>query len=563
MKKVIFFLLLISSLFSVGLTFLVSENKACPIEVEFETEVPQDMNFSCYYVTDPNSSFCEKNKVNIPIKSGRRNKVTISFLHPQLQSFRIDFDWIETIVKVSEITVTGNEVHVYKWDNATYRNDINQLKQEGEWTLVNSAGGDPFLSFEGVGIKCGYKTDFNWIYFVIIFLICVALFYCSLNRILKISEQIGYVNFLFLFIFLLFLFIPGLSFDENDISKKENRTLAVKPQINSIEDVFSFGRNFESWFNDHFWCRDFFMSFYKKITNGIGNNDGRMYKEAFVGKNGWFFLNNHAGYSNHLPFKESELINISNFLGCVQSWCDRNNIKFYFVIAPDKNKVYGENYKYVNKVRSDNESRPNQLIEFLNKNSNVNCIYLAEAIKAQKKEGVYLYYKNDTHWCHLGAYYGYAEIMRHINKQDSVSVVSTDNFTEYACVDGDLNRMCEGLQIEPELRYLLPNFDHIPVEVEDINHSFSSVRPYPEGIKRWKSSGGTKRCVVMGDSFSPFLMRYFGRSFGEAYNIFNSKNLFEKDLQEYIEGLKPDYFILEIVERHLFVFSEENMFAMQ
>lgn len=552
-----------SSLISIGLTFVVSDKIAQPIVIEFETIVPQDMNFSCYYVTDKNATFCEKNRVDIPVKSGCRNKVKISFLHSELHSFRIDFDPSKSAIKISKISLFGKDVYEHNCETATYRNDINRLWQEGEWTLVSSVGVDPFFCFEGVDIDRGYKAGFNWIYFAIIFLIVLAIFYCLSGNMCKIIEKTGFVNFLFLFLFLFILFTPGFKFDDKEISKEENRTLAAKPQINSSEDILSFGRNFESWFNDHFWCREFFLNLYKKIVRGIDSQDRKIYKEAFVGENGWFFLKNSRGYSNHPVFTESELKNITQFLESVQAWCDKNNIQFYFMVAPDKNKVYGENYKYVKKIRPDSEGCPNQLIKYLHANSNINCIYPAEALKAQKKENEYLYYKNDTHWNYLGAYYGYVELMKQINNQDSISIASIDYFTDYPCVDGDLNRMCDGVQIEPNIRYLLPNFKNNPVAGEEIKHPFTSSLANFIGITKWSSSLGTKKCVVMGDSFSPYLMRYFALSFGEAYNIFNSKYVIEKEMQEYIEDLKPDYFILEIVERYLPVYSEEGRFEMQ
>lgn len=558
MKKIIISSILTSVVFSIGLTFLLSEKKPLPITIEFDAEVDHDMIFSCYYTTAPDKYFSEEEKVNFEIKSGNKQKVVFSLPCTILQSFRLDFYRVPHTIKLSEIYVYGNKTYTYSYNNVHFTNDIDTATNEEDWFKITSEKEDPFVGFSNVCIEAGHETNFSWVIFLLSVLFSSIIFYYLYKYIFSVSEKIGLTDTLFIFLFIFFLFIPGLKFDDQEISTEENRTLAAKPVINQKKDILTFGKDYENWFNDHFWCRKIFIDIHKKITETINNDERKIYDQAFLGKNGWFFLNNTRGYSNNPIFSNFELKDITSYLETIDSWCKENNMKFYFVIGPDKNKIYGEHYKYTKKIRPDEEGAAYQLLEYLNKNTNINCIYPAEAIKAHKNDSTCLYYKNDTHWNHKGAYYAYLELMKQINKQDSIPLAKISGWYEYTLVDGDLNRMCNGLQVDPDVKYLHPIFENTNEISVSIPHNIPTVEPYPHGIIKGSCTASKKKGVILGDSFTPRIYDFLSNSFGETLRIQNGLYEFSQEVQNLILEQKADYFVLVTVERFLPVLRAAN-----
>ena len=97
---------------------------------------------------------------------------------------------------------------------------------------------------------------------------------------------------------------------------------------------------------------------------------------------------------------------MAQYLSDVDDWATKNGKTFYYVIAPDKNKIYGENIVNINKIRPDSEGRANQVVKYLKDNTTVKVIYPYEALMNNKDKGL-LYYKKDTHWNYFGAYFLY------------------------------------------------------------------------------------------------------------------------------------------------------------
>ena len=96
------------------------------------------------------------------------------------------------------------------------------------------------------------------------------------------------------------------------------------------------------------------------------------------------------------------------------NYLNEKDIDFYILVAPNKENVYS-NY-LENKITRSNRknSRTEELIEYLSKNSQLNIIYPKEIlVKNRKKYNTY--YKYDTHWNDYGAYLGTVELMKQID----------------------------------------------------------------------------------------------------------------------------------------------------
>lgn len=143
--------------------------------------------------------------------------------------------------------------------------------------------------------------------------------------------------------------------------------------------------------------------------------------EVLIGRDGWLFLGNN--YSRSLLYKingikESDKSTITQIREVILSW-DRwfidNGVKeFKVMIAPDKDSVYREKlpkwYAQSNIQFSDviQKELPNIYIDILS------------SILKNKTEEYPLYYKTDTHWNNYGAWIGFSELMKSLNKEDTI-----------------------------------------------------------------------------------------------------------------------------------------------
>ena len=113
------------------------------------------------------------------------------------------------------------------------------------------------------------------------------------------------------------------------------------------------------------------------------------------------------------------------------------NTKIVYVIAPNPLAVYGEEITDGMRSKIENSSaRLHQVSELLSKVDGVTFIDLTDTLIANKDAGK-LYYKLDSHWTELGAYFGYKAIMDRIG---AASHPLSDYEIEYITIDDtDMN----------------------------------------------------------------------------------------------------------------------------
>lgn len=385
--------------------------------------------------------------------------------------------------------------------------------------------------------------DFEWELFIIISILSFLFAYKLTDYLADFKTLKGnsVIDIVFLFIFFIFLFIPMSYINNNDISKSENRYLSTKKPLYTEENGinYNWGKEVSAWFDDRFNFRKDFITVYG-LKNLINKNWRT--KTVIKGKDGWIFYgtpNAIATYINKVMFTKSELEEITNYLKEIDSYCRKYGKHFYFVIPPDKPKIYGELYSSVIKqVNNNSKSRANQLVKYIKEHSQVKVIYLQDALLPNKDKGM-LYYKHDTHWNMLGAYYGYLEIMKLISgdlKNLSIYQIKRYKTEEYL---GDLNKQLPAnLQFKKSAIYKIPDlYDKKAICNDEISSGIIL-------LDNCKNITQEKNLVLYGDSFSIALAPYLAESFKES---------------EFIRGSKPvpfgmnnaDVVIFEVLERNL------------
>lgn len=394
-----------------------------------------------------------------------------------------------------------------------------------------------------VKVEKNYKIKVNMLISIMILAYLVSYKALQYMSKFKISEKNSRIDIVFVIIFCGLLFLPMSNISTAQKSAEENRMLAASPSLfneNMLNNKY--GNQFESWFNDHFFGRKFLLKIYKNKPASREND------KVFEGLDNWIFLkedNSIRNFQNLDLFSEGELKSIGTYLSDIHHWAEQNGKNFYMVIPADKNKIYGEFYPVrIKKINPDNQSRANQLVSYMNKNyPEVRIIYLQETMLKNKDKGL-LYWKNDTHWNDLGAYYGYQALMEIITKDYPNQPISYEQFESEEAFPG----MMMGLgneKIYNELKYKATQKKYNCYEVKN---------SYTYKTHECKNPSNTIHAFLFRDSFSgepqtqvkgwlPYLYESFG--------TINIKWQYGADYNDMQKLQISDIVVLEILERNL------------
>jgi hypothetical protein len=157
------------------------------------------------------------------------------------------------------------------------------------------------------------------------------------------------------------------------------------------------------------------------------------------------------------------------------------------------------------------------------------------------KQNSELYYKTDSHWNSYGAYVGYTEIMKEINRNNTFKIESIDDYiiTKMANFNGDLSRMLLSDKKVDQITFKRKK----ELDIEVINYSVP--------IKHYKNSKGKGKLMIYKDSFTNALTPFLNNTFNEVMYV-RDINLNTK----LIESFKPDMIILEKIERNIINLSQ-------
>lgn len=358
------------------------------------------------------------------------------------------------------------------------------------------------------------------------------------------NNKVNKIDFIFILIFVILLFIPMSHISNAEKSEKENRMLAKKPELIVNGQVNEkYGSEFNDYFQDRFYGRKQIIRLYSHIQKTLFFN---RHKKVFIGKDGWLFLKeDHSldNFQNKTLFFDEDLEHIAKYLSDINDWATKNGKDFYYVIVPDKNKIYGENITTLKKLRPDSESRANQLVNYLHQNTKIKVIYLYDVLTLNKPNGL-LYYKTDTHWNDFGAFLGYQEIINKIKEHHRNIRPISYNETEYKSLErGDLTKMLGDNDLIDLTKYKSPIIkDFSKCEYNSVDKNLA------DGFLCHNKNKKRKVFFLM-DSFGTALIRYLNNTFNTVKYEWRYGNMINEDLQ-YIKN-NSDIIIFEQAERYL------------
>lgn len=234
-----------------------------------------------------------------------------------------------------------------------------------------------------------------------------------------------------------------------------------------------------------------------------------------------------------------------------QNWLKSNgkNIQFMVMFAPNPLTIYPEDAPG-NLIKSSQDSPLNQVINYLKANSDIQVADVRNILLSKKTMGN-LYYKTDSHWNELGAYFGYYSLATKL--EQAFPAIKPIELSKYNLlpskdVGGDLVYYL-GLNksaIEEETIHLKPKFDTLSnftpsapfVWVGNCNNTFTTH----------VNDENLPKAVMFRDSYATNLMPFLSENFRELvyYEEWNYK--LDKDL---IDSEKPDIVIYELVEKNI------------
>lgn len=220
------------------------------------------------------------------------------------------------------------------------------------------------------------------------------------------------INYVFTLLFLVIITLPLIFIDtKSTISEQENRTLAVFPDVINDgkinrEAILHFSKLIDDYIGDRFGFKKEAVAF----IHSINRKSGAMQQGAVIfGREDWLFYSTPVDGDNINDFLKMNLFSqeqIDRFIINIEdrlAWCNNNGIKFIFLIAPNKHNIYPEYYPV---KRPRGITRTDQIINSLPDNLKDVVIYPRDYILSKKADSdLELYYKTDTHWNMLGAYY--------------------------------------------------------------------------------------------------------------------------------------------------------------
>lgn len=366
--------------------------------------------------------------------------------------------------------------------------------------------------------------------------------------------------------FLIAVFIGIISFPfinskitiVKDIKSSENRKMAdfPKPDINYLDGYPS---AFDKYYSDNFSLRSILIKYYNDFTLGFFKKSP-IPDKLVIGKDDWLFLggNELESYRGKNGFSKEDLETFKKELEYRKQYLASRNCKFYVLVAPIKAAIYSEKMPS-NVFRIYEKSWGEQLVNYMEQNSDVNMINLYDAFKSDKsKTKNPLYYRLDNHWNSVGGYYGASAFLSKVHKDFPMinpTPISEYNVTKQAYNTGNIAEMLSESESYVDTVYSVdPKKGYTASKDKPIGYPCIEGFPYCNEFEiRYsiKNSSDTSKpkLLIISDSFGANFIPFAAEQFGETVKIFDS---WQYKLNEpFVRNEKPDVVLLIMLESNM------------
>ena len=303
-----------------------------------------------------------------------------------------------------------------------------------------------------------------------------------------------------------------------------NERLTEFPQLTAEDGTpnWEFLPQFQRYMGDRFFLRQKLITLDRRMSNllGVSGEDS-----VIAGKDGWlFFTQTLDDYTGVNPMTSRELFSAASNVALMEEYCRRAGKEFTFILAPNKNSLYGEfmpDYGVV--AKKTDAQRFHELLSALR----VPYVDLYEAFEAVEEP---LYFAHDSHWNSRGAALGADLINGTFGVQTNYF---GGDFSGRIPHEGDLYAMVFPGAVDPE---------QDPVYGGNLNYTFTSKATRPDAITLTTEGTGEDSLLCYRDSFGMLLFPYLADSYGSAK--------FSRAVNYDLTG-DEDYVAIELVERNI------------
>ena len=347
---------------------------------------------------------------------------------------------------------------------------------------------------------------------------------------------------LFSSFFFLLLLVPSLSklFLYSPVINCENRTLTPFPVFNFHDSIL---KTFGQYYEENYGLRGEFMQFQAIVKNTFFHSSSNP-KDVQIGTNNWLFPtskadNSYESYTNLNLFTPSELETFRVTHVSRKKLLQKRNCAYILAVWPNKATIYPEFVpRHIKWMVKDTISKVDQVINYFKIcKSEIQIIFPKNYLLQYKKEQ--LYFKNDTHWNELGAFYGYFYFMSKTKSVFNECPLSKNSFSvTYDNLNtGDLLGMMG-----------ICNSNIFTEKAPRIRLSFTSkVFSLPNDASYKHINYSTKnrqKVLFFRDSYTRGLIPYVVQHFRESYFYWQDYN------QKIVDSLRPDVVVVSKVERY-------------
>lgn len=301
--------------------------------------------------------------------------------------------------------------------------------------------------------------------------------------------------------------------------------------------------------SENYLSRKGLIKLFNNLKYRIGD---RVFQLSLVGKDGWLYYTGEFSmqdYQKNSPLNMSGLKRLTKILEQIKDQTEEYGGVFLLVIPPNKSTVYPQ-YMPDEITVIGQSSNLDRLVEYLNTNSDIQLLDL-RPIFSVLSENTELYYKTDTHWNCLGAFYASNEILSMVsNSYPQIQPYSPGDFDFFPSklLTMDISSMM-GLDLQEDYIDPIPKFDiHISkLPLENINYKIPSLQITVNDIK------DLPNLLIFKDSFYGCMGIYIEPNFSRTVSM----NFVEAELIDYLDIIaaeKPDVVIVEFVERSIEIF---------
>ena len=335
----------------------------------------------------------------------------------------------------------------------------------------------------------------------------------------------------------------GITQPDLKVSKEEKRSLAQWPIWNEREDLKGFFGSVSKYTADQFGFRENLIVANSKLKWLLGYSPS---EGVIRGKEDWLFLKNiDPLLSQHKYGKaevEDRLRKRAENVRTMETELGKRGIVYQHIIASNKMTVYKEYLPAKFSLTDISASYHFYQAQFTEAEFSKKVVS-DRVLGAHKSKYQYpFYFKNDSHWNHLGAYLVFKESLDKLSQL--APNLEFDTPVKKFLVDPKPARdLASRLSLGRELASVEPKTNFRPCARR------KGITSVGQGINQSICKRNSTVVLMIGDSFQKYLVPFYSESIGHMYMV--TQSISRQRLFALVDQLKPDLVIEEVVERHL------------